>query len=443
MNNIKKDVEDNPPADLSLCPQPYSVSSAQTLAPRHVRQAEHGVSFSNISDNAIKVLRRLKSAGYQAYLVGGGVRDLLLDLQPKDFDVVTDAQPGQIRELFKNCRLIGRRFRLAHVRFGREIIEVSTFRAAPDNATEGKRIIRDNIYGRSLDDDARRRDFTVNALYLDVENGSIIDHVGGIQDIKDRQLRLIGIPETRYREDPVRMLRAVRLASKLDFSIHPGSRQLIRELAPLLQGIPPARLFEECLKIFSGGNSLQAYGNLREYRLFGWLFPQIDEILNQGEEWPHTLLRAAFASTDLRLAEAKPVTPAFLIAALLWTPVKYLTEKHEANGLSAAEAMELAGDAVISHQRRRLSIPRRLTTITREIWALQSYFNNRRRKWALKLLVHPRFRAAYDFLLLRAEAGDIDRESADWWCKFQSTNMDLQVAAKKKRQRSRKYYIRS
>jgi poly(A) polymerase len=422
--------------------KPTAVVTKIVRKPQIIPRTEHGVSRSEISENALTVLYRLKNAGYHAYLVGGGVRDILLGLKPKDFDVATDAHPEQVRELFRNCRLIGRRFRLAHVHFGREIIEVSTFRASHNDAVDGEgheedgRIIRDNVYG-TLGDDVWRRDFTVNALYYNIEDYSIVDYVGGLEDIKNRQLRLIGIPEDRYREDPVRMLRAIRFAIKLDFSIHPVSEQPIRKLAPLLEEIPEARLFEEFLKLFMSGQSEKAYRQLREYGLFAKLFPQTEEFLNSGDEFIHKLLISAFSNTDTRLAEDKPVTPAFLLAALLWVPVRDLANDHEGNGLSEMDAIHLASDAVISHQITSTSMPRRLTHMARDMWALQVRLKNIRGKRPLKLLAHQRFRAAYDFLLLRAEAGENVQELASWWTAFQEEHMDIQLAAKKEHQKKR------
>ena len=421
---------------------PKAVVTQLVRKPQIIPSSEHGICRADISENALKVLYRLKNAGYGAYLVGGGVRDLLLGLKPKDFDVATDARPEQVRELFRNCRLIGRRFRLAHVHFGREIIEVSTFRASHNDAIAGEgheedgRIIRDNVYGK-LDDDVWRRDFTVNALYYNIEDDSVVDYVGGIQDIQNRQLRLLGIPEDRYREDPVRMLRAVRFATKLGFTIHPVSEQPIRELASLLEDIPAARLFEEFLKLFMSGHSAETYRRLREYSLFATLFPQTEEMLNQGNEYIHKLLTNAFKNTDKRLAEDKPVTPAFLLAALLWVPVRNLANDHESNGLSEMDAIHLASDAVISHQIRNTSMPRRLTHMARDIWALQTRLKNRRGKRPLKLLTHQRFRAAYDFLLLREEAGEDVQELAEWWTEFQQEHMEVLLAAKKEHLKKR------
>lgn len=419
---------------------PKTVVSKIVRKPQIVQRSAHGISRSKISENALKVLYRLKNAGYQAYLVGGGVRDLLLGVIPKDFDITTDAHPEQVRELFRNCRLIGRRFRLAHVHFGREIIEVSTFRASHNEAIAGEgheedgRIIRDNVYGK-LEDDVWRRDFTVNALYYNIEDKSIVDYVGGIEDIKNKQLRLIGIAEDRYMEDPVRMLRAVRFAVKLGFSIHPVSEQPIHDLAPLLKEIPQARLFEEFLKLFMSGQSVQTYHKLRDFGLFAILFPQTEALLNQDNDFIHKLLLSAFRNTDKRLAEGKPVTPAFLLAALLWIPVRNLANNHESNGLSEMDAIHLASDAVISHQITSTSMPRRFTQMARDIWALQVRLKNIRGRRPLKLLTHQRFRAAYDFLLLRAEAGEDLQELADWWTDFQQKHMDVQLAAKKEHQK--------
>ena len=423
-------------------PKPQTVVTNIVRKPKIIPRSKHGVSHCDISKNALTVLYRLKNAGYQAYLVGGGVRDILLGLRPKDFDIATDAYPEQVRELFRNCRLIGRRFRLAHVYFGKEIIEVSTFRAPHNDACDGEglsdagRIIRDNVYGK-LDDDVWRRDFTVNALYYNIEDDSIVDYVGGFKDIKNRQLRLIGIPKDRYREDPVRMLRAIRFSIKLGFSIHPVSEQPIRDLAPLLGGIPEARLFEEFLKLFMGGQCAKTYQKLREYSLFAMLFPQTEEFLNRGDEFIHKLLACAFRNTDARMIEDKPVTPAFLLAVLLWVPVRSLANNHKGNGLSEIDAIHLASDAVISHQIRSTSILRRFTHMMRDMWSLQVRLKNIRGKRPLRLLAHQRFRAAYDFLLLRAEAGEDVQELASWWQAFQTEHMDIQLAAKEEHQKKR------
>jgi poly(A) polymerase len=399
------------------------------VKPQIIPREDHCVSLSQISENALKVLYRLKNAGYKAYLVGGGVRDLLIGIQPKDFDVVTDAKPEQIRELFRNCRLIGRRFRLAHVRFGREIIEVSTFRA-PHHAAEGEghteegRIIRDNVYG-DIDDDVWRRDFTINALFYNIEDNSITDYVSAISDIEAKQLRLIGEPTERYREDPVRMLRAVRFAAKLNFEIHTSAEKIIFELKHLLNEIPSARLFEEFLKLFMSGHALASFEQLRRYELFEYLCPQANQILNENNNnFTHELLMHAFRNTDMRLAEDKPVTPAFLIAAMLWGSLCRLVDENKSNGLNEMDAIHLASDAVISRQVSSLAIPRRFSRIAREIWNLQLRIKNRQGKRPYRLLSHPRFRAAYDFLLLRADAGENVKELVDWWTNFQEEHSE-------------------
>jgi len=395
------------------------------ITPRIIPRSGHIISRANIDERALKVLYRLKNAGFQAFLVGGSVRDLLLGREPKDFDVATDALPEQVRELFRNCRLIGRRFRLAHVHFGRDIIEVATFRGADAAEEDGRvltedgRILRDNVYG-NIDNDAWRRDFTVNALYYNIEDFSVVDYVGGMDDIKAGQIRVVGNTQQRFREDPVRMLRAVRFAVKLGFSIHPQSATPIFELAPLLSEIPPARLFEEILKLFLGGCAVQTFAQLRHYGLFGQLFPQVEACLSEEEGgFPHMFLARALQNTDRRIAEGRPVTPAFLISALLWDPMRRLAEEHRAHELSPAEADQLASDTVISQQVSRISMPRRYTQMTREIWALQPRLTRRVGGTPFRLLSHPRFRAAYDFLLLRAEAGEEVTELAEWWTEFQ------------------------
>lgn len=398
------------------------------VTPRIIPRPEHNISRDNISPNALKVLYRLKNAGYQAYMVGGGVRDLLLGREPKDFDVVTDALPEQVRELFRNCRVIGRRFRLAHVRFGQEIIEVSTFRAnmlneaSDDESLEG-RILRDNAYG-SIDEDVWRRDFTVNALLYNIEDFAIIDYVGGLEDIKRGCLRLIGEPERRYREDPVRMLRAVRFAVKLGFYIDDATQKPLPELAHLLDDIPPARLFEEFLKLFLSGYALQTFEALRHHGLFGYLFPQTETSL-AGQEggFPHTFAIRALANTDQRLAEGKPVTPAFLIAALLWDPLRQQAEAYVADGMSDQQAMQLAADDVVSRQIAHVAMPRRFTQMAKEIWSLQPRLQQqagKQGKRATRLLTHPRFRAGYDFLLLRAASGESVSDCAEFWTGLQA-----------------------
>lgn len=412
----------------------HSGNTVEHLKPqaRIIPRPEHIISRENISDNALKVLYRLNSAGYKAYLVGGGVRDILLGITPKDFDVVTDAHPEQIRELFRNCSLIGRRFRLAHVRFGPDIIEVSTFRALhrPEDhdddvstISEEGRILRDNVYG-DIDDDVWRRDFTINALFYNIADFSIVDYVGGMRDVEQRQLRLIGDPASRYREDPVRMLRAARFAAKLQFSISEETAQPIHELSDLLCDIPPARLYEEFLKLFLSGHAVASYESLQQYHLFEQLFAETARSI-EGNNFAKKLLLQALKNTDLRIAEEKPVTPAFLVAAILYVPMSRIADEHLEHGLPEVEAVHLASDTVISRQVHQLAIPRKITIVSREIWALQSRFKHRQGRRAMRLLGHPRFRAAYDFLALRAQAGENLGEMVEWWTAFQEQHPEV------------------
>ncbi len=358
------------------------------------------------------------------------MRDLLLGREPKDFDVTTDARPEELKKLFRNCRLIGRRFRLAHIHFGREIIEVATFRAqAGETEAEGDRLIengmilRDNVFG-TVEEDAWRRDFTVNALYYNIEDFSVVDYVGGMADLKAGVLRLIGEPEVRYREDPVRMLRAVRFAAKLGFRIEPGTEAPIWTLGALLEEIPAARLFEEVLKLLLGGCAVQTYELLRHYGLFAHLFPETDAALAVEEEgFPHLFVLRALENTDARLAEDKPVTPAFLFAALLWEPVRAMVQRLVVEqGMSEIQALQVAGAEVLAAEHRHVVLPRRFAIQAREIWQLQPRLERVPSKRAQRLLEHPRFRAAYDFLLLRAEAGEPVAEAAQWWTHFQEAD---------------------
>ena len=376
------------------------------------------------------MLYRLKSAGCEAHLVGGGVRDLLLGREPKDFDVATDASPEQVKAVFRNCRLIGRRFRLAHVQFGREIIEVATFRAGQDaevpeqHQTDEGMLLRDNVYG-NIEQDALRRDFTVNALYYNIADFSIIDYASGVADLQAGVLRLLGDPKTRYREDPVRMLRAVRFAAKLGFRIDRDTEQPIRDLATLLRDIPPARLFEETLKLFLSGTAVGCFEKLRQYGLFAQLFPDTEVCLSRLEhEFPLTLVLKGLENTDNRVREEKPVTPAYLFAVLLWEPVRQGAEALQGHGISPYQALQQSAAEVVSRQLAYVSLPRRFSTPMQEIWVMQSRFGQTNGKRPQRLLAHPRFRAAYDFLLLRASAGEADSELAAWWTEFQQGNAD-------------------
>jgi poly(A) polymerase len=414
-----------------------SAAKGMESRPRIIPRPEHNVSRAQISSNALKVLYRLRDAGYQAFLVGGGVRDLLLGREPKDFDIATDAHPDNVRRLFRNCRLIGRRFRLAHVFFGRDIVEVATFRAAEDDADAGEaslllkdedgRILRDNRYG-TIDDDIWRRDFTANSLYYNIADFSIWDYAGGVEDIRAGVLRLIGMPEDRYREDPVRLLRAIRFAAKLGFRIEPATEAPLRTLAALLEAVPPARLFDEVLKLFLGGYALPSYELLRRYGHFRQLFPAVDALLDSTAGEPYrALLLESLANTDQRVAADEPVTPVFLFTVLLWGPVRLRAARLEEAGDSPVQALLLAADEIIDAQQRHVSIPRRITTPMKEMMAMQLRLQKTRGRRVLAIMRHPRFRAAYDFLCLRARIGDAEPALAEFWTGLQA--MDEQSRA--------------
>jgi len=410
-----------------------ALPAATGALPQRIGRDHHPISRRHISEHALKVLYRLRTAGYQGYLVGGGVRDLLLGREPKDFDIATDASPDQVRELFRNCRLIGRRFRLAHVRFGREIIEVATFRAQHDSGDgdgDGRMqngiIVRDNVYG-SVEEDAWRRDFTVNALYYDINDFSVVDYTGGVADLEAGLLRMVGDPRIRMREDPVRMLRAVRFAAKLGFRIEAATESALIALRSLLAEVPPARLFDEVLKLFLSGHAVATYELLRHYQLFDVLFPATAHELAQEEgHFPHTFLLRALENTDHRISEGRPVTPAFLIAALLWEPVRAQVITQLADGTPPIPAWQVAGELVIAIQQQRVSIPRRFTQQSREIWEMQQRLTRRGGARAERLLEHPRFRAGYDFLLLREQAGEETGELGRWWSDFQQADPQQQ-----------------
>ena len=390
-------------------------------SPRIVARDAHGISRKDISPNALRVLYRLRESGFASYLVGGAVRDLLIGGHPKDFDVATDATPEQVKALFRNCRLIGRRFRLAHVIYGREIIEVATFRANEDDGSGDRetvsegRLSRDNVYG-TIEDDAVRRDFTANALYYAIEDFSVRDYVGGFEDVQARVLKLIGDPEARYREDPVRMLRAVRLASKLDFSIDPAAAEPIARLAPLLAGSAPARLFDECLKMFMVGHAEKSFLSLERHGLLPVLFPETAKALltNRSGALRATLIQA-LRSTDGRVAEDKPVTPAFLFAALLWPAYCRELAVLQKSGVDPTAAQQRAADRVSLHQAERIALPRRFSLPMQEIWLLQPRFAQRLRKRVVRLLAHPRFRAAFDFLELRLSGNPEMADDVAFW----------------------------
>ncbi|MFT2110867.1 polynucleotide adenylyltransferase PcnB [Marinomonas sp. 2405UD68-3] len=406
---------------------------------------KHTLSRSNLSTNAVKVLYRLNKEGFDAYLVGGCIRDHLIDMKPKDFDVVTSATPEEVHAIFSNSRLIGRRFRLVHVTFGREIIEVSTFRAnaAPANKEDDKKsnnsslkgkdsarsshgiILRDNVWG-DIEQDAQRRDFTFNALYYNVTDFSIHDYCGGLEDIQAQQVRIIGDASQRYQEDPVRMLRAVRFAAKLDFTIEAKTAAPIKEMAHLLDHIPPARLFEEVLKLLGSGNGVETYHLLKEYGLFRYLFPEIDDLIRTNWQSPlievEAFILKGLINTDKRLSEGKSTAPYFLYAVLLWPKVLHRHEEFLAQGLPETPALHQAASLVLDNQVAHTSIPRRFSTPMREIWDLQFRLPKRFGKRAFTLEQHPRFRAAFDFILIREESGSELGGLGEWWQLFQDAN---------------------
>lgn len=397
-----------------------SVGSAYII-PRN----KHSISKADISNNALKVLNRLISAGFQAYIVGGSVRDLLLHKAPKDFDVATNATPNQIKSLFKNGRIIGRRFKLVHILFHREIIEVATFRghvAVDENQLTNERgmLVRDNAYG-SLDEDAWRRDFTINSLYYNINDSSIIDFTGGVNDVQEKLIRMIGDPTKRYQEDPVRMLRAIRFSAKLQFKLAPETEAPFPNISHLITHVSNSRLFDEMTKLYQCGNAETVQQLLIEYGLFQHLFPQTNALFEST--FPvNTLLDIALENTDTRIREDKPVTPAFIFAVLLWFPMIECSKHLQNTGLDPLPAIEKAMSLVLMEQNKIIAVTKRYGQIIREIWLLQYRFAKRLGGRAFNLLTHPRFRAAYDFMALRALAGDESMELAQWWATFQDVD---------------------
>jgi poly(A) polymerase len=454
---------------------PNASLATPTAAPRIIPRSEHAISRSRISPNALRVLYRLREGGYMAFLVGGCVRDLLIGIEPKDFDVATDALPEEVKKLFRNCRLVGRRFRLAHVFFGRETIEVATFRAATapsqgdeplpqadpedgespefdepsveaealparmseesgrdldndDNSARhvdaSGRIVRDNVYG-TIDEDVWRRDFTANALYYNIADFSIWDYVNGVQDVAARTLRLIGDPETRYREDPVRMLRAARFEAKLGFQIDPQTARPIATLRELLAGVPPARLFDETLKLFLSGHGARSFEVLRRRGLLAALLPTVDAYFSgHPGSLVEKLLVQGLKNTDDRVVADKPVTPTFLFALLLYGPIAGLIEAAPPERWHELATILEACDRATREAQSRVALPKRFSLGVREMFALQPRLEHPRGRRALRALEHPRFRAAYDLLLLRAEFGLAPRDMAEWWTRLQSVSAE-------------------
>ena len=403
-----------------------------------LEKGQHPINHNLISENALKVLYRLHKSGYQAYLVGGGVRDIFIGQEPKDFDIATNAEPEQIKKLFHNCRLVGRRFRLAHILFGRDMIEVATFRGhhveekeqekeqnqQTSKQSDGGMLLRDNVYG-TISEDAERRDFTVNALYYNIADRAVYDFAGGLADLQSKQLRLIGDPETRYREDPVRMLRAVRFSAKLDMQISPDAAEPIKRMANLLQSIPAARLFEETLKLFLNGHGLATYKLMKEHGLFQPLFPLVSKYQNEdGSSNCDKFIQIALDNTDRRINAGKRVTPAYLYAAMLWYPLEAMAEERVIDsGLNYSDALLLAMNDALDSQIKSIAIPRRFTSTIRDIWHLQGRLPRRQGKRAEKAFEHLKFRAGFDFLEMRAEiqGGDLV-EVTQWWRDYQTAN---------------------
>ena len=403
------------------------VLGLKAAGPERVPRAKHDIERNRISPAALKVCGVLHEAGFSAYVVGGAVRDLLLGATPKDYDVATDARPEEVKPLFRRAIIIGRRFRIVHVILNQETVEVSTFRAADTDSQKDEhgRVLRDNVFG-TQEEDALRRDFSVNALYYDPATEEVIDFHEGLSDLKKRTMRVIGDPVTRYREDPVRMLRAVRLAAKLGLSIESGSRAPIKKLAPLIGNVPPARLFDEMLKLLLSGHASACVRRLRDEGLSEGLLPLLDVILDQplGERF----VTLALAQTDERIKTDRSVSPAFLFAALLWHEVLAATKSREKKGERPALALEAAMDEVLETQCEKLAITRKLTATMREVWTMQPRFEQRSGQRPYRLLESPRFRMAYDFLALRAASGEVAEELEIWWRSFQSAEEETRRA---------------
>ena len=414
---------------------------------------EHGIHRDQLSNAAVSVCEGLQRAGFKAFVVGGAVRDLLLSRHPKDYDVATDATPEQVRSVFRRARIIGRRFKLVHVMFRDETVEVSTFRAnhpaASEDEQDGRadehgRLLRDNVYGNQ-GEDAIRRDFTMNALFYDPEREEVWDYVNGFSDIKKKRVVMIGDPTARYREDPVRMLRAARLAAKLGFTIDAATEAPIAELAPLLDNVPTARLFDEMLKLLFSGHALNGIEKLRALGLHLGILPVLDAMFSDPAA--KTFVVLALQRTDERIAQDKGVSPPFLFAALFWWPMVQRWRALETKGVRPLQAMHEAMDDVLDLQRKTLAVPRRLDPLIKELWLAQPRFPHRSQRQAFRTLTHPRFRASYDFYALRAEAGDADMDIAAWWERFQFADEqtretmllpDDEPKAKKRRRRKKK-----
>ena len=421
------------------------VAGASSSAHKHGRRA-HGIDPHKINSAALKTTEGLQKAGFDAYIVGGAVRDLMLGKIPKDFDIATNATPEQVRQVFRRARIIGRRFRIVHVLFGAETIEVTTFRGShlsddgDSQVAESGRILRDNVFG-SMQEDAERRDFSINALYYDPKTEDVWDFHHGVQDIKAKVLRIIGNPETRYREDPVRMLRAVRLSAKLGLQIDHASEAPIPKLADLLQDVPPSRMFDEMLKLFLSGHAMESAAALRKHGLHHGVLPLLDVVLEQpmGERF----VSLALQNTDDRVLHDKPVSPSFLFATLLWHEVLAAWQKYQSQDMKSLPALHEAMHEISDIQAEMLAIPKRYSIAMKEIWGLQPRFEQRSGQRPFRLLENERYRAGYDFLLLRCESGELPMELAQWWDTFahadtETRNRMLQPDTDPKKRRRRR-----
>ncbi len=386
--------------------------------PKVLSAMEHGIDPRLLSSNAIRVTQTLQENGYKAFVVGGAVRDLLLGVKPKDFDIATNATPEQVKRLFRRAFIIGRRFQIVHVMFGQDLLEVTTFRGAAGDASpkdEHGRVLRDNTFGEQHED-AVRRDFTINAMYYDPASQTVLDYHGGMADIRKKILRIIGVPEARYREDPVRMLRVVRFAAKLQFTIDAATSAPISVMAPLINNVPNARVFDEMLKLLMSGHAMACLQQLRKEGLHHGLMPLLDVVLEQpkGEKF----VALALANTDERIQLGKTVSPSFLFASLLWHQVVEKWDAYKAAGEFSIPALHLAADDVLNTQTDALALQRKIGADMRDIWAMQPRFEKRVGKTPYKLLENTRLRASYDFLLLRCASGEIDAEIGEWWTAF-------------------------
>ena len=429
----------------------FSGRMFKSAKPRIIPVAEHGITRERIGNCALRTCDALQEAGYAAFVVGGAVRDLILGRAPKDFDVATNATPEEVRGIFRRSRIIGRRFRIVHVLCGRDLVEVTTFRGPADVADashqvedEHGRLLRDNVWGDQAQD-ATRRDFTINALFYDPSREEVWDYHGGVADLKSKRLRVIGDPAQRYREDPVRMLRAARFAASCGLEMDAATRKPVKSLAPLLANVPAARLFDEMLKLLLCGHAAECVKRLRREGLHHGLLPMLDVILEQpmGERF----VMLALKNTDTRIRTGKTISPAFLFAALLWHEVLAEWKKIQARGVSPVPALHEAMDDVLNQQTEQLAIPRRYSSDMKELWVMQTRFEQRAGQRPYRLLEQPRFRAAYDFLLLRCESGEVEKSLGDWWTSFQDADDDARAtmlvadaapAAKRRKRRRRK-----